>query len=133
VIDPIAAIEVATVRLALPAPLRLGPVEIASREYAAVRVTTGSGLVGSAYCLTREAPVDACVTRLVVPALVGTDSADPAVAWHRVSRATVLVGRVGLVLRAIGLVDIALWDIAAQRAGVPLWRLLSGSPDPVPR
>lgn len=131
-IDPIAAIEVATVRLALPAPLRLGPVEIASREYAAVRVTTGSGLVGSAYCLTREAPVDACVTRLVVPALVGTDSADPAAAWHRVSRATVLVGRVGLVLRAIGLVDIALWDIAAQRAGVPLWQLLSGSPEPVP-
>jgi L-alanine-DL-glutamate epimerase-like enolase superfamily enzyme len=132
VIDPIAAIEVATVRLALPAPLRLGPVEVASREYAGVRVTTESGLVGSAYCLTREAPVEACVTRLVVPALLGTDSADPAVAWHRVSRATVLVGRVGLVLRAIGLVDIALWDIAAQRAGVPLWRLLSGSPDPVP-
>lgn len=131
-IDPIAGIDVATLRLALPAPLRLGPVEIASREYAAVRVTTRSGLVGGAYCLTREAPVDACVTRLVVPALVGTDSADPAAAWRRVSRATVLVGRVGLVLRAIGLVDIALWDIAAQRADVPLWRLLSGSPDPVP-
>ena len=131
-IDPIASIDVATVRLRLPVPLRLGPVEIASREYAAVRVTTGSGLVGSAYCLTREAPVDACVTRLVVPALVGTDGAAPDAAWHRASRATVLVGRVGLVLRALGLVDIALWDIAAQRAGTPLWRMLAGSPEPVP-
>lgn len=130
-IDPIASIQAGTVRLALPAPLRLGPVEITSREYAAVRVTTASGLVGSAYCLTREAPVDACVTRLVVPALLGTDSADPAAAWHRASRATVLIGRVGLVLRAVGLVDIALWDIAAQRAGKPLWQLLAGRPEPV--
>jgi len=132
VIDPIASIDVATVRLTLPAPLRLGPVTVASREYAAVRVTTESGLVGSAYCLTRDAPVDACVTRLVAPALLGTDSAPPEAAWHRASRATVLVGRVGLVLRALGLVDIALWDIAAQRVGHPLWRLLSGSPNPVP-
>ena len=130
-IDPIASIDVATVRLKLPAPLRLGPIEIASREYAAVRVTTESGLVGSAYCLTRDAPVDACVTLLVVPVLVGTDSS-PEAAWHRASRATVLVGRVGLVLRALGLVDIALWDIAAQRAGVPLWRLLSGTAEPEP-
>ncbi|MGI8974176.1 MAG: enolase C-terminal domain-like protein [Gaiella sp.] len=131
-IDAIAAIDVATVRLSLPAPLRLGPIEIASREYAAVRVTTESGLVGTAYCLTRDAPVDACVTRLVVPALVGTDSAAPEAAWQLASRATVLVGRVGLVLRALGLVDIALWDVAAQRAGGPLWRLLGATPKPVP-
>ncbi len=31
-------------------------------------MTTESGLVGHAYCLTREAPVAACVTRLVAPA-----------------------------------------------------------------
>ena len=71
--DTIVSIDVATCRLALPVPLRLGPVEIASREYATVRVTTESGLVGSAYCLTREAPVEACVTRLIAPALLGTD------------------------------------------------------------
>ncbi len=130
-IDPIASIEVATVRLGLPAPLRLGPVEIASREYAGVRVATESGLVGYAYCLTREAPVAACVTRLVTPTLIGTDSADPMDAWRRASRATVLIGRVGLVTRAVGLVDIALWDIAARRARVPLWKLLDGEPGPV--
>ena len=130
-IDPIASIEVGSVRLELPTPLRIGPVAIASREYTAVRVTTRDGLAGISYCLTREAPVDACVRRLVAPALIGTESADPAEAWRRASRATVLIGRVGLVLRAVGLVDIALWDIAARRAGMPLWRLLAGSPDPV--
>src|SRR5258708_7329941 len=32
---------------------------------------------------------------------------------------------------ALGMVDIALWDLAAQRAGVPLWRLLGGSADAI--
>jgi L-alanine-DL-glutamate epimerase-like enolase superfamily enzyme len=132
VIDPIASIDVGTTRLRLPARLRIGPVEIESREYAAVRVTTEAGLTGVAYCLTREAPVEQCVRRLVAPALVGTDGADPDEAWRRASRATVFVGRTGLVLRAVGLVDIALWDVAAQRAGQPLWQLLGGTAQDVP-
>src|SRR5258708_16735850 len=32
---------------------------------------------------------------------------------------------------ALGMVDIALWALAAQRAGVPLWRLLGGSADTI--
>ena len=123
-IDPIATIEVGTARLDLPAPIRIASGEIRSREYAAVRVTTEQGLSGCAYCLTREAPVAACVHRLVAPALIGCDSADPESAWRRASRATIMPGRVGLVVRAVGLVDIALWDIAARRQGVPLWKLL---------
>ena len=94
-IDPIAAIEVGTARLDLPAPIRIASGEIRSREYAAVRVTTEQGLTGCAYCLTREAPVTACVQRLVSPALIGSDSADPEAAWRRASRATIMPGRVG--------------------------------------
>jgi L-alanine-DL-glutamate epimerase-like enolase superfamily enzyme len=43
-----------------------------------------------------------------------------------------MVGRTGLALRALGLVDVALWDVAAQRAGVPLYALLGREPAPVP-
>ncbi|MFI5427069.1 hypothetical protein [Aeromicrobium sp. UC242_57] len=42
------------------------------------------------------------------------------------------MGRTGLVMRAISLVDIALWDIQAKRAGLPLHRLLGGMRDEVP-
>ena len=119
------AVRAGTATLPLPAPLRLGPVEITEREYAAVEVETEDGLVGKAYCLTRNAPVAACVERLVAPVVVGRE-ADPEALWDACSRATVPVGRTGLVVRAIGLVDIALWDVAAQAAGVPLWRLLGG-------
>jgi L-alanine-DL-glutamate epimerase-like enolase superfamily enzyme len=102
---------------------------VTAREYAAVEVETEEGLVGKAYCLTRNAPVAACVERLVAPVVVGRE-ADPVVRWDDCSRANVAIGRTGLVVRAIGLVDIALWDVVAQQAGVPLWRHLGGI-DPV--
>ena len=119
-------VRVGTATLPLPAPLRLGPMVVTEREYAAVEVETEDGLVGKAYCLTRNGPVAACVERLVAPVVTGRD-ADPELRWEDCSRATVAIGRTGLVVRAIGLVDIALWDIAAQEAGMPLWRHLGGS------
>lgn len=64
------------------------------------------------------------VDRLVAPHAAGADADEPAATWERMLRGSAIVGRVGLVRRAIGLVDIALWDIAARRAGVPLWKLL---------
>jgi L-alanine-DL-glutamate epimerase-like enolase superfamily enzyme len=122
-------VRAGTVTLPLPAPLRLGPLEIGAREYAAVRVETEDGLVGKAYCLTRDAPVAACVERLIAPVVTGRE-ADPEACWEASSRSTVAIGRSGLVVRALGLVDIALWDVAAQAAGVPLWQLLGGAETP---
>ena len=123
------AVRAGTATLPLPAPLRLGPMVVTEREYAAVEVETEDGLVGRAYCLTRNAPVAACVERLVAPVVIGRD-ADPATLWEACTRATVTIGRTGLVVRAIGLVDIALWDVAAQAAGLPAVALLGGA-DPV--
>ncbi|UPL10733.1 enolase C-terminal domain-like protein [Microbacterium sufflavum] len=120
----IARVDTATVVLPLPAPLQLGAMTVTRREYTAVRATAGDGTTGVAYCLSREAPMAEIVERLVASHAVGTDADDPASTWGRMLRGSAIVGRVGLVRRAIGLVDIALWDIAARRAGVPLWRLL---------
>lgn len=120
----IARIDTATAVLPLPAPLQLGAMTVTRREYSAVRATADDGTTGVAYCLSREAPMAEIVQRLVAPHAVGTDADDPAAAWERMLRGSAIVGRVGLVRRAIGLVDIALWDIAARRAGVPLWHAL---------
>jgi L-alanine-DL-glutamate epimerase-like enolase superfamily enzyme len=129
--DRVRDVRAATAVIPLPQPLRLGPMTVTQREYAAVRVTTEDGLVGKAYCLTREAPMAAIVDRMVAPHVAGRDAQDVEGAWDAAFRAGIVVGRVGLAVRALGLVDIALWDIAAQRAGVPLWRLLGGDGGPV--
>ncbi len=120
----IARIHTATAVLPLPAPLQLGAMTVTRREYTAVRVIADDGTQGVAYCLSREAPMAEIVERLVATHALGQDADDPAAAWERMLRGSAIVGRVGLVRRAIGLVDIALWDIAARRAGQPLWRLL---------
>ncbi|MGH3692357.1 MAG: enolase C-terminal domain-like protein, partial [Microbacterium sp.] len=120
----IARIDTATAVLPLPAPLQLGAMTVTRREYCAVRATADDGTTGVAYCLSREAPMAEIVDRLVAAHAVGADADDPAATWERMLRGSAIVGRVGLVRRAIGLVDIALWDIAARRAGVSLWKLL---------
>lgn len=120
----IARIDTATAVLPLPAPLQLGAMTVARREYSAVQATADDGTTGVAYCLSREAPMAEIVDRLVAQHAVGADADDPAATWERMLRGSAIVGRVGLVRRAIGLVDIALWDIAARRADVPLWNML---------
>lgn len=129
---PTAVTRVATGNavLALPQPLRLGAMTVTRREYAGVRVETADGLAGNAYCLSREAPMTEIIDRLLTPHILGGASADPAEAWERMLRGSAIVGRVGLVRRAMGLVDIALWDIAGRRAGAPVWELLDSGPAP---
>ena len=80
----VSAVRVGTATLPLPAPLRLGPMEVTEREYAAVQVETEDGLVGKAYCLTRNAPVAACVERLVAPVVTGRE-VDPERLWEECS------------------------------------------------
>jgi L-alanine-DL-glutamate epimerase-like enolase superfamily enzyme len=127
--DRIREVRVDTITLPLPRPLRLGPMEVREREYAAVTVTTEEGLAGRSYCLTRNAPVAALVQRLVEPHVVGRDAEPVERIWDDVQRANVTVARSGLALRALALVDVALWDVKAQRAGVPLRELLGGARD----
>ncbi|MGH3383404.1 MAG: mandelate racemase/muconate lactonizing enzyme family protein [Nocardioidaceae bacterium] len=129
-----AIVEVTAVNVALPlsAPLRLGAMTVHRREYTGIQVRTADGLVGTSYCLSREAPMVEIIDRLIAPHVLGADSADVEAVWETAFRGSAIVGRVGLVRRALGLVDIAVWDIAGQRAGQPVWQLLGTGADPRP-
>jgi len=58
--------------------------------------------------------------------LVGRDPSNPRELWNLMYESTSYVGRCGLMMHAIGGVDIALWDIAGQIAGKPVCELLGG-------
>src|SRR5437763_3023443 len=63
--------------------------------------------------------------------LLGEDPIDVERLWHRLW-VPKLIGRRGLTTRAISAIDIALWDIRAKVAGLPLHKLLGGYRDRVP-
>ncbi|QYH36363.1 enolase C-terminal domain-like protein [Salinibacterium sp. M195] len=128
----IVRVATATRSLSLPEPLQLGAMTVTRREYCAVQVESADGYVGQSYALSREAPMAEIVSRLIAPTVLAQDSGAPEIVWDKAYRGSAIVGRVGLVRRAIGMVDVATWDIASQRAGLPLWQMLGTSPDPRP-
>ena len=58
--------------------------------------------------------------------LIGMDPTDPEAVWQQMYDATDYIGRRGVVMHAIGGIDIALWDIAGKAAGKPIAELLGG-------
>ncbi|HVF75551.1 MAG TPA: mandelate racemase/muconate lactonizing enzyme family protein [Acidimicrobiales bacterium] len=125
-LDRIQSVDAVTVALPIPRPLQLGPMTVTERRYCVVRVRTDEGLVGTAYGLTRDAPVAEVVRTMVAPVAVGLPADRIASVVDTVGRAAVAAGRVGLAQRALSLLDIALWDIKGKRAGLPVWQLLGG-------
>jgi L-talarate/galactarate dehydratase len=67
----------------------------------------------------------------IAPALLGEDPNDIARLWDKLYWAGASVGRSGLATQAIAALDIALWDLKARRAGLPLAKLLGAHRDSV--
>ena len=59
--------------------------------------------------------------------LVGADPSNPVELWHRMYESTDYVGRRGLVMHAIGGVDLALWDLRGKIEGKQVHDLLGGA------
>jgi len=95
-------------------------------DSALVRVETDDGIIGwgESYCVEPTA-LQAIFGTLISPLVVGKSAEDMAM-LQQVQRTLHNLGRSGPVLHAIAGVDIALWDIRAKSAGVPLYELLGG-------
>lgn len=59
--------------------------------------------------------------------LIGEDSSRIDYLWTKLYRDFNWMGQGGPVLSAISAIDIALWDLAGKRAGVPVYQLLGGA------
>jgi L-alanine-DL-glutamate epimerase-like enolase superfamily enzyme len=103
-----------------------------------VEVHTDEGLTGIG-----ETDLNAWVARACIEApgmhtmdlglgqtLVGMDPLDPAAVWERLYVGTAMTGRRGAVVHALGALDLALWDICGQAAGVPTWQLFGEAAHP---
>jgi len=95
-----------------------------------VEVRTSDGLVGTGYSgvwAGEELILDA-ITHYLAEVVIGQDPSQIGSLWRAMYWSPLhWVGRAGVAHMALGMIDTALWDIAAQRAGLPLWKLLGGS------
>lgn len=74
-----------------------------------------------------EAPFSNSVASGLSRILVGMNPLDIEVINERMYQETFYIGRRGLVLHAIGGIDIALWDIAGKYYNKPVYQLLGGA------
>jgi len=100
--------------------------------FAEVQTKDGHSGVGFSYSKRAGGPGQYAHAREIAPALIGEDPNDIARLWDKLCWAGASVGRSGLATQAIAAFDIALWDLKARRAGLPLAKLLGAYRDSVP-
>lgn len=118
-----------TVAVPLAAPIAFATSGVATRCFGLLKLEDAEGAQGLAYAYLGPAPVslvEVALRELLVPALSGKDASEIAARWGDMSAASQLHGRAGAVMRAMSLVDIALWDLQARRNARPLYRELGG-------
>ncbi|HMN46171.1 MAG TPA: D-galactonate dehydratase family protein [Povalibacter sp.] len=97
------------------------------RNFVTLRIETHAGIVGlgDATLNGRELAVAAYLTDHVIPTLIGRDAGRIEDTWQFLYRGAYW-RRGPVTMTAIAAVDIALWDIVARLAGLPLYQLLGG-------
>ena len=98
------------------------------RNFVTLRLTTDDGLVGlgDATLNGRELAVVAYLKEHVVPLLLGRDAHRIEDTWQFLYRSAYW-RRGPVTMAAIAAVDVALWDLKAKAAGMPLYQLLGGA------
>jgi len=98
------------------------------RNFVTLKITTSDGVtgLGDATLNGRELAVVAYLTEHVVPLLIGRDPARIEDTWQFLYRSAYW-RRGPVTMAAVAAVDVALWDIKAKVAGLPLYQLLGGA------
>ncbi len=99
-----------------------------------VILRTNESISGFGYTGTHaHLPTDRLITQFIgecyAPLLIGGDPLEVRSLWGKLLHHPPLqwVGRAGISHLALSAVDIALWDLKAKAAQIPLWKLLGGS------
>lgn len=131
----ISTLRATAVRVPVATPTRIATRVLDKRDYVLVRATRSDSEfegIGYIYAGTSGGSIVAgAINSMLSPLLVGRDADDIVGAWDAMYQETLLHGRRGALLRAISAVDIALWDLAAKKAALPLATMLGGGISPV--
>ena len=136
--DRIDRVRLSLVFLPLIAPVsdtrvagRQQPLTEVAFLFAEVGTVDGLRGLGFSYAKRAGGPALYAHAKEIAPQLLGEDPNDIGRIWEKLAWAGASVGRGGIAAQAIAAVDIALWDLKARRAGLPLAKLLGAYRDAV--
>ncbi len=137
--DSIAWVRITSVYLPLKNPIsdakvltgRQKPMTEIAILFAEIESTQGHTGIGFSYSKRAGGPGQFAHAQEIAPALIGEDPNDIAKIWDKLCWAGASVGRSGMGVQAIGAFDVALWDMKAKRANLPLSKLLGAQRDSV--
>jgi L-alanine-DL-glutamate epimerase-like enolase superfamily enzyme len=131
----IESIEICAARVPLQTVTFLSNRKVVDRHYGLVKLRSADGAQGIGFCYVGSAAGElfrVAVEQLLAPVLIGRDSLCVEGLWTEMYQEALLQGRMGTVMRAISALDIALWDLNARTAGLPLHKFLGAvQPDSV--
>jgi L-talarate/galactarate dehydratase len=139
VLDRIASVTLSSVTLPLPTAIsdakvltgRQRPMTEVALLFAEITTDTGHTGIGFSYSKRAGGPAQYAHAKEVAPDLVGEDPSDIGRLWTKLVWTGASVGRSGAATQALAALDIALWDLKAKRAGLPLAKLLGAHRDSV--
>ena len=137
--DPIVWVRISTATLPLPQPISDAKVLTGRQKamteisilFAEIATESGHAGVGFSYSKRAGGPGQYAHAVQIAPELIGEDASDIQKIWTKLVWAGASVGRSGLSTQAIAAIDVALWDLKAKRARLPLAKLLGAHRDSV--
>ncbi|MFJ7999532.1 mandelate racemase/muconate lactonizing enzyme family protein [Streptomyces sp. NPDC096310] len=138
-LDHISSVRLSYVSLPLHAPIsdakvltgRQKPLTEIAFLFAEITTEGGHEGIGFGYSKRAGGPGMYAHAKEIAPELIGEDPSDAGRLWQKLVWAGASMGRSGLTTQAIAAFDIALWDLKARRAGLPLAKLLGAHRDSV--
>ncbi|MET8564085.1 mandelate racemase/muconate lactonizing enzyme family protein [Streptomyces flaveolus] len=138
-LDRIAWLRLSSVTLPLAAPIsdakvftgRQKPMTEVAVLFVEIATEQGHEGIGFSYSKRAGGPGQFAHAREIAEHVIGEDPSDIARIWTKLVWAGASVGRSGLATQAIAAFDVALWDLKARRAGLPLAKLLGAHRDSV--
>ncbi|HEU4896747.1 MAG TPA: mandelate racemase/muconate lactonizing enzyme family protein [Actinomycetota bacterium] len=130
----IASITTSSVDFPLDVPMADAVHYIPGRAALLVEVTCDDGRVGtgeSAIYGGSASAIEALIHDVLAPRALGADPTRPELLWQRMLWPSHQLGTGGALPMALAGIDIAVWDLLGQLAGLPLFRLLGGHQDRV--
>ncbi len=138
-VDLIRHVKLSTARLPLAVPIsdakvftgRQKPMTEVIFLFAEITTELGHAGVGFSYSKRAGGPAQYAHAKEVAEGIIGEDPNDIAKIYTKLLWAGASVGRSGVATQALAAIDIALYDLKAKRAGLPLAKLLGSYRDSV--